>query len=118
MTKTFTFAAAAIAAAIVSSPAAADDQFRSANVTYADLGLTRDAGVDSLDTRIRMAVNRVCATSSSPDRSEMRWERNCRLRTMEQVVVARDEAVRIARGGAAARPELASLSIALPTAGR
>jgi len=114
MIKTVTFAAAAALTAAVATPALADDQRHEAQVAYADLDLTSDAGVDRLDSRIRSAVNRVCDAGASPDRIEMRWVRDCRRQTTEQVNFARDEAVRIARSGQRTAPELAVLQIAVP----
>ncbi len=111
MTRTLAFAAAAIAATFAASPAMAQEE-RSAEVYYADLNLADDAGLSHFDGRIREAIRRVCRYGATPDRIDQQAEQRCKRETGARVILARNEAVRIARSGERRDPSLAVLRIA------
>jgi UrcA family protein len=58
-------AAAALACALLTSNAYADDQARSETVKFADLDLSTQVGVEALYDRIHAAARRVCAQPGS-----------------------------------------------------
>ena len=111
MTKTFTLAIAAIAATVLSTPAAAQE-LRSVEVDFADLNLASDVGVENFDKRIRMAIVRVCSIGATSDRIDSQWERRCERDTQARINPMRDERVQIARSGA--RDQMATLRIEAP----
>lgn len=117
MNKNFqTLAILALTASVIAVPARAEPQEQNTtDVVFADLDLTTDVGVERFDSRIRVAVNRVCSTSATPDRHEMRWIRNCRAQTMEQITAERDEAIRIARSGENRDRTMARLTVPATT---
>jgi UrcA family protein len=87
------FAAALICAA---TGVTAEPVVRHQRVSYADLDLNSQAGVQTLQRRIRAAVKLVCGpTPELRELNEMRAERDCRHRAMEQAAAK----VELAIGG-------------------
>lgn len=75
----FVAAASAASAAVISPAVAAPNLIvRTAMVSYADLDLGTEAGVATLDTRIRTAVRDVCGSVTSPGLRANAEVRECR----------------------------------------
>ena len=73
MTKHFIGISTLCAIALSAAPAmAADPDTRSETVSYADLDLTTEAGVDELEHRIDFAARRVCGFSEPDTGSRIR----------------------------------------------
>lgn len=76
---------AALLAATAAIPAFAQDNAgqRSFSVHYADLDLTSDAGIRTLDRRIRNAASAACGIPSSADPDGKRAVKQCRADVRE-----------------------------------
>ncbi len=100
--KTFLTLAAATHA-LVASPAAAQSPI-SANgqlvVSYADLDLSSEAGVRTLDRRIRTAVVQACGPVSDYDLAGKNQVRDCQDETLALARAQRDVAIAAAGGPA------------------
>ena len=101
MKTLLTFAAATLA--LVASPAAAQSPI-SANgqlvVSYADLDLSSEAGVRTLDRRIRTAVQQACGPVSDFDPAGKNRVRDCQDQTLALARAQRDVAIAAATGPA------------------
>lgn len=76
------FASAAVAATLVFVVAPASAETRTRTVSYADLDLRSDAGVDTLNRRVKTAARIVCGTAAAPGYAEMRDMLQCRERAI------------------------------------
>ena len=92
---------AAAAAASIASPAAAQSPIPVDGhlvVSYADLDLTTEAGVRTLDRRILTAVQQACGATSEFDPAGKNRIRECRAETLAQARAQRDVAIAAASG--------------------
>lgn len=86
----FVAAALVCAAPIVN----AEPVVRHERVSYADLDLNTQAGVQTLQRRIRAAVKVVCGpTPELRELNEMRAEQECRYRAMQQATAKVEMAI-------------------------
>ena len=106
--KTLILVAAGAAAWLASAGAmaAGSDDTRSVRVSYADLDLSKAAGVDSLRSRLRQASEKVCGGSSDiRDLGTSAAQRQCSARALsaalEQLRTAQ-HAARVAAGSTTA----------------
>ncbi len=93
-------AAAALAAALLVAPAAAQDRApatRSQTVTHADLNLRDARGVARFDLRIRRTARDLCGTASTIDMVGRRTARQCEDAAVARVADARAGAIDGAR---------------------
>lgn len=98
MTKTFAFAALATVSAFSMAPAAvAQDAGPSATVSFADINLTSEAGVEMLDSRIRRAAREVCGRPES-NAAFGGPVRQCLRETIAAAQTTRNEVIAAARG--------------------
>ena len=89
---------AAAAAALVASPALAQNGPAQVSVSYADLDLSSRAGVRTLDRRIRSAVEQACGPISSFDPRGKNIVPDCREDTLALARAQRDTAIAGATG--------------------
>jgi UrcA family protein len=94
MTRYRTVPLALIAAAIAATPAAADQGRR---VSYADLDLTSESGIATLDARIDRAVRQICGSASPSDLRGRHYVQRCRTETRASVQARRSDALAQAR---------------------
>ena len=90
------FYLAAVASAITLVPTDID-QPRQARVEYHDLNLTTEAGQETLDRRVRTALNMVCGSFHEGSLTDRKRSRQCRERAMVQVAPQREFALEQAR---------------------
>lgn len=76
------FASAAVAATLLVAVAPASAQIRTRAVSYADLNLESDAGVKTLNHRVKAAARIVCGTTRAPGYAEVKDMMDCRERAM------------------------------------
>jgi UrcA family protein len=98
----------AAAAALIASPAAAQSPIpvdAQLVVSYADLDLSTEAGVRTLDRRILTAVQQACGASSDFDPAGKNRIRECQAETLAQARAQRDVAI-----AAAAAPNQVQLA--------
>jgi UrcA family protein len=90
-----TLAFAAIAAASSFTPASARDAVddRVQVVSFADLDLSRQSDVRTLDRRIALAVAEVCGTGSDVDPAGKNDIRRCRVETTALLTAERERAI-------------------------
>ena len=92
MTKTFTTAALALAATVLPLSAAHAGEPRAADVSYADLDLSSEAGQAIFDRRIERAVEAVCGKMEGKPTFD-RAVRECQAETRIAAKTSRDIAV-------------------------
>lgn len=88
---------AAVAAAVTLVPTPSDEP-RQAVVQYNDLALSSSAGRESLDRRLKLALNMVCGRPAGKSFEEMVAIRKCKKRAMAEVEPQR--AIAIVKSGA------------------
>lgn len=98
----FVLAGLALATGVPATAAAAED-LPAAKVYFSDLNLRTDAGVKTLDDRLRRAITRLCGGAPRGGHLENVRSRRCRDMTLADVTPARDDAVRLARTEGAVR---------------
>ena len=106
MKTLLTFAAAA--AALIATPATAQTPISAGGqlvVSYADLDLSSEAGVRTLDRRIRTAVQQACGPVSDFDPAGKNRARDCQEQTLAAARAQRDVAI-----AAAATPSQVQLA--------
>lgn len=92
------FTTAALTSAVAILPASASSQERdSEEVHYVDLDLRSDAGVKTLDGRIKKAVRKVCAGHPKGGTFELMYVAHCKSQTLAAVTPLRDRIVTAAR---------------------
>jgi len=89
--RAITFALAALVSAVPAT-ASTDDGPRVA-VSYGDLDLTSEAGIETLDRRLDRAVKRVCGSASITELQAQRQIKECRAITWNAVRSERDFAI-------------------------
>lgn len=89
-------AMASLAAVCTATPAFAQDE-RSMTVRYGDLDLSSDRGVERLNTRVRMAANKVCDVRLARDLNAVRQAYACRDTALDRATRDVDFAVARAR---------------------
>ena len=94
-------AATAVAALFTGSPAFAQEPAAASQliVSYADLDLSTDHGVRTLDRRLRSAAEAVCGPISSADPRGKNEVRHCRTQTLAEARAERDNAIAYAGNG-------------------
>ncbi len=109
MTKTFFAPAIAFALALssVASPSSADTPAPGVTVSAADLDLRTSQGRKTLDTRLKLAVKRVCSAERLPGVKSWAKYRKCIALTTAKVRERRDELV----ANAQTDPSLARASV-------
>lgn len=95
--KTILFAAAA-ALAFAATPAAAQQAPSQLVVSFADLDLSTERGVRTLDRRIRTAVETACGPTSDADPAGKNAVRECRTETLALARAQRDVAIAAVSG--------------------
>ena len=90
---------AALFAATFAAPVAAQAPSGVQAVSYADLNLRSDAGVQRLERRLGAAVRNVCGTPSAADPLGRARVQECREATAAAAAAQRDRAVSAARRG-------------------
>ncbi len=93
---THLLAGVALAACLPSTAATAADAPH-ATVYFNDPALKTAAGVKTLDTRLRRAIESVCGGSPRGGHLENLYSRRCREETLADVTPARDSAIRLAQ---------------------
>jgi UrcA family protein len=90
---------AALFAASIATPALAQDVSSQSgfSVRYADLDLTRDADVRTLDRRIHNAATAACGTPSSADPQGREKVKACRAEAKAAAYAQRSKAIAFAR---------------------
>ena len=109
MKRLFTLAAAATTIAFFATPGAAQSPISGAAplvVSYADLDLSTQAGVRTLDRRIRIAVQQACGPISDFDPAGKNRTRECVELTLADARAQRD--VAIAAASAPSQVQLAA----------
>lgn len=92
------FGAAALLAAGQSNIVSAQDRLPDIRVTYGDLDLTTEDGVDTLDRRLNHAVEQACPSSAGiADMSRLRGINECRATKRQEVAGLRGTALAQAR---------------------
>jgi UrcA family protein len=71
-------ASTAFAAGAVDAPAV--------RVSYAELDLTKDAGVERLYTRLKHAAEQVCGSADNRDLATLRHQERCTQRALDRAV--------------------------------
>jgi len=92
MKTLLTVSLAACALALTASPAPAQDS-RQLVVSYADLDLSTDRGVRTLDRRLRAAAVEACGPTSDADPAGKNDARDCRAETLSMARAQRDVAI-------------------------
>jgi UrcA family protein len=87
---------AAVASTVIAVPTS-PDQPRQVRVLYGDIELSTSAGRESLDRRLKLAVNMVCGRKAGQPLYELATVRKCEKRAMAQVDPQR--AIAIAKSG-------------------
>ncbi|WP_334182506.1 UrcA family protein [Novosphingobium sp.] len=113
------FGMIAMAATGLSSPALADVIVKDGSlrdvphreVRYGDLNLDTQAGLDTLNMRLEVAVRAVCPMQSN-HLDELAWTHDCREASRDRAFAARDDML-ATRLAAKANPE--RLAVAAPT---
>ena len=90
---------AALLAAAFASPVAAQSPSGVQAVSYSDLNLRSDAGVERLERRLGAAVRNVCGSPSAADPLGRARVQECREATAAAAAAQRDRAVAAARRG-------------------
>ncbi|MEM8725142.1 MAG: UrcA family protein [Pseudomonadota bacterium] len=95
MTKTIFAPATAFALALtsVANPASAGTSAPGVAVSVADLDLRTSQGRQTLDTRLRLAVRKVCAPARLPGVKAWASYRKCIARTTNDIADQRDKLV-------------------------
>ena len=86
------FYLAAFASAITLVPTDID-QPRTAHIEYGDLNLASAAGQNTLDRRVKTALNMVCGDWQEGTLAQRKRSRQCRNRAMAQIVPQRQAAI-------------------------
>lgn len=86
------FYLAAVASAITLIPTDID-QPREARIEYHDLNLASSTGQETLDRRVRTALNMVCDDWQEGTLAQRKRSRQCRDRAMAQIVPQRQAAI-------------------------
>ena len=95
--KTMLTIAALLAAAESCARTGVAREAASLSVRWADLNLTTDAGVRSLDRRIANAASTACGIPSSSDPAGKRTVKECRAEARERAQSQRQVAIALAR---------------------
>ena len=95
--KTMLTIATLLAASLATPALAQDSAAASLSVRWADLNLTTDAGVRSLDRRIANAASTACGIPSSSDPAGKRTVKECRAEARERAQSQRQVAIALAR---------------------
>ncbi len=115
MLKNSVAIAAGVGGLVMAANAAQAQDTLAIEVSYADLNLRSEAGVERFDRRIDHAVDEICVGDSvNITRLQANNVRLCRRETLANTQVARDEAVRRAQSGEVRIEELASLTVTRP----
>jgi UrcA family protein len=85
---TASFAALVLASTSFAGAAATADDAPSVRVTYSDLDLTRDAGVERLYSRLRRAADSVCGDTDIHDMRRAARQRACVAHALDAAVEA------------------------------
>ncbi|KLI63580.1 UrcA family protein [Aurantiacibacter marinus] len=93
------------------SGGASAQQAAEVEVTFYDLDLSSDRGVDILDHRIERAVRRVCGDTALRADFNRSATRRCITQTRDDVQPVREEVIAEARSGDAARMARATLIV-------
>jgi UrcA family protein len=86
------FYLAAVASAITLMPTDVD-QPRAARIEYRDLNLASSTGQETLDRRVKTALNMVCGAWHEGSLSDRKRSRQCRERAMVQIAPQRQVAI-------------------------
>lgn len=89
-------------------------QSRSATVSFGDLNLASQTGVDRLQTRIHGAARQVCGISAPAPLTEVKFNRDCYNGAVASAQPGFDEAVAAARHGVVIVGAGASLIVSAP----
>lgn len=90
---------AAVAAALLSAPALAQENLPDVSVSYADLDLSSPAGVQSLDRRLSAAVKAACPDDRGiRDAARLQEVSQCRTAKRKEVSGLREVALARAAG--------------------
>jgi UrcA family protein len=99
----------------LASPVSEDQaQSRSATVSFGDLNLGSQTGVDRLQTRIHGAARQVCGISAPAPLTEIKFNRDCYKGAVASAQPGFDEAVAAARHGVVLVGAGASLIVSAP----
>jgi UrcA family protein len=88
------------AAVLASTPARAEDRLPDVRVYYGDLDLSRADGIQTLDRRLRHAVEATCASDNGVrELAQLRAIAVCRATKQAELAPRRQSALAATRGG-------------------